>query len=54
VVRPGPTSDEDSAELVLAKGSKENDLVSLTDRLRRVSGVHRVDSLLDGAAQSRN
>jgi putative Mg2+ transporter-C (MgtC) family protein len=53
VVRPGPTPDEDSAELVLGKGSDEGDLLSLTDKLRRISGVHEVNSLLDGQAQSR-
>jgi putative Mg2+ transporter-C (MgtC) family protein len=50
VVRPGPSPDEDSAELVLGKGSDEEALLSLTDKLRRVSGVHEVHSLLDGQA----
>jgi putative Mg2+ transporter-C (MgtC) family protein len=50
VVRPGPSPDEDSAELVLGKGSDEEALLSLTDKLRRVSGVHEVNSLLDGQA----
>jgi putative Mg2+ transporter-C (MgtC) family protein len=54
VVRPGPNPDEDNAELVLGKGSDEGDLLSLTDRLRRVSGVHEVSSLLDDQAHSRN
>jgi putative Mg2+ transporter-C (MgtC) family protein len=54
VVRPGPTPDEDSAELVLGKGSDERDLLSLTEKLRRVSGVHEVNSFLDGSNESRN
>ena len=54
VVRPGPNPDEDNAELVLGKGSEEEDLLSLTDKLRRVSGVHEVNSLVDGQAHSRN
>jgi uncharacterized membrane protein YhiD involved in acid resistance len=54
VVRPGPSHDRDSAELVLGKGSDEEDLLSLTDKLRRISGVHEVDSVLDGPAHSRN
>ena len=54
VVRPGPSRDKDSAELVLGKGSDEEDLLSLTDKLRRISRVHEVNSLLDGTAHSRN
>jgi putative Mg2+ transporter-C (MgtC) family protein len=54
VVRPGPAPDEDSAELVLGKGSDERDLLSLTEKLRRVSGVLEVNSLLDGSTESRN
>jgi hypothetical protein len=54
VVRSGPNPDEDNAELVLGKGSEEEDLLSLTDKLRRVTGVHEVNSLLDGQAHSRN
>src|SRR5215211_8112395 len=54
VVRPGPTQDQDNAELVLAKGSDERDLLSLTDKLRRVSGVYEVNSMLNGSAASRN
>src|SRR5215203_4554960 len=54
VVRPGPSRDKDSAELVLGKGSDEENLLSLTDKLRRISGVHEVNSLLDGAANSKN
>jgi putative Mg2+ transporter-C (MgtC) family protein len=54
VVRPGPTPEEDSAELVLAKGSDEEALILLADKLRRMSGVHEVNSLLDGATKSRS
>ena len=39
VVRPGPTAaEEDEAELVMAKGSREEEVLSLIDGLRRVSG----------------
>ncbi len=43
VVRPAPTSsaEEDDAELVLAKGTREEELLSLIDGLRRVSGCAR-------------
>jgi len=54
VVRPSPTDDEDIAELVLAKGSQERDLLPLIDKLRRVSGVREVNSVLDGSVQSKN
>jgi len=54
VVRPSLTDDEDIAELVLAKGSQERDLLSLIDKLRRVSGVREVNSVLDGSVQSKN
>jgi putative Mg2+ transporter-C (MgtC) family protein len=54
VVRPGLSRDKDSAELVLGKGSDEEDLLSLTNKLRRISGVHEVNSLLDGTAHSKN
>jgi putative Mg2+ transporter-C (MgtC) family protein len=54
VVRPSPTDDEDIAELVLAKGSQERELLSLIDRLRQVSGVHEVNSVLDGTVRSKN
>jgi hypothetical protein len=53
VVHPGPTRDQDNAELVLAKGSNERDLLSLTDKLRRISGVLEVKSMLNGSAESR-
>ena len=54
VVRPGSNLEQDNAELVLAKGSDERDLLSLTDKLRRVSGVQEVNSLLDGSAESQS
>jgi putative Mg2+ transporter-C (MgtC) family protein len=53
VVRPGPTDEEDRAELVLAKGTQEEKLLSLIDKLRRVSGVREVHSVLNGKASSR-
>ena len=53
VVHLGPTRDQDNAELVLAKGSNERDLLSLTDKLRRISGVLEVKSMLNGSAESR-
>ena len=46
VVRPGATAEEDDAELVLAKGSREEELLTLIDALRRVSGVREVNSAL--------
>ncbi len=54
VVRPSTTDDEDVAELVLVKGTQERDVLSLTDKLRRVSGVREVNSVLDGSIQSKN
>src|SRR5215213_4195764 len=55
VVRPSPTDDEDIAELVLAKGSQEEELLSLIDSLRRVSGVREVNSaLMNGSAESKS
>jgi putative Mg2+ transporter-C (MgtC) family protein len=54
VVRPGPTADEeDEAELVLAKGTREDELLSLIDGLRRVTGVREVNSVLNGSAESK-
>jgi hypothetical protein len=38
----------------LAKGSDEEALILFADRLRRMSGVHEVNSLLDGATESRS
>jgi len=53
VVRPGSTAEEDDAELVLGKGSREEELLSIMDRLRRVSGVREVNSaLMNGSAES--
>jgi putative Mg2+ transporter-C (MgtC) family protein len=46
VVRPGSAVEEDDAELVLGKGSREKELLALMDALRRVSGVREVDSAL--------
>ena len=47
---------EDDAELVLGKGSREEELLSLMDGLRGVSGVREVDSsgLTNGSAESTN
>src|SRR5215218_8699367 len=53
VVRPS-AADEDDAELVLGKGSREEELLSLMDRLRRVSGVREVSSALaNGSAEAK-
>jgi hypothetical protein len=41
VVRPSSVDQEDNAELVLGKGSQEEELLFLMDRLRRVSGSAR-------------
>jgi hypothetical protein len=55
VVRPGSAAEEDEAELVLAKGSREEELLSLMDGLRRVSGVREVNSaLMNGSAESKS
>ena len=55
VVRPNSAdSEEDDAELVFAKGSGQEDLISLMDELRRVSGVREVSSVLaNGSAESK-
>ena len=54
VVRPGSVAEEDDAELVLGKGSREEELLSLIDALRRVSGVREVNSaLMNGALESK-
>jgi len=45
VVRPG-SAQEDDAELVLGKGSRQEELLSLMDALRRISGVREVSSAL--------
>jgi putative Mg2+ transporter-C (MgtC) family protein len=53
VVRPGSATEEDDAELVLGKGSREEELLTLMDGLRRVSGVREVNSALtNGSAES--
>jgi hypothetical protein len=53
VVRPGSAAEEDDAELVLGKGSREEELLALIDSLRRVSGVREVNSaLMNGSAES--
>jgi hypothetical protein len=54
VVRSGSAAEEDEAELVLGKGSREEELLSLMDDLRRVSGVREVNSvLMNGSAESK-
>src|ERR671912_384377 len=54
VVRPSSVNQEDDAELVLGKGSRQEELLSLMDRLRRVSGVREVNSALaNGRAESK-
>jgi hypothetical protein len=53
VVRPGSGTEEDDAELVLGKGSREEELLALMNGLRRVSGVREVTSALkNGSADS--
>ena len=53
VVRPGSSVEED-AELVLGKGSQEEELLSLVDGLRHVSGVREVNSALtNGSAETK-
>jgi hypothetical protein len=55
VVRPGSAGEEDYAELVLGKGSRQEDLLSLMGGLRRVCGVREVNSALrTGSAQSKS
>jgi putative Mg2+ transporter-C (MgtC) family protein len=55
VVRPGSSTEEDDAELVLGKGSQEEELLSLIEGLRRVSGVREVNSaLMNGSAESQS
>jgi len=54
VVRPGSAAEEDDLELVLGKGSREEELLSLMDGLRRISGVREVNSaLMNGSAESK-
>ena len=53
VVRPS-SAEEDDAELVFAKGSHQEELLSLMDGLRRVSGVREVSSAVaKGEADSK-
>jgi putative Mg2+ transporter-C (MgtC) family protein len=55
VVRPGSSAGEDDAELVLGKGSQEEELLSLVKGLRRVSGVREVNSaLMNGSGESQS
>jgi putative Mg2+ transporter-C (MgtC) family protein len=54
VVRPSSADSEDDAELVLGKGSQQEELLSLMDGLRGVSGVCEVNSALtNGSAESK-
>ena len=54
VVRPGSSAEEDDAELVLGKGSQDEELLSLVEGLHRVSGVREVNSaLMNGSAESK-
>jgi putative Mg2+ transporter-C (MgtC) family protein len=55
VVRPGSSAGEDDAELVLGKGSQEEELLSLVEGLRHVSGVREVNSaLMNGSGESQS
>jgi len=52
VVRPN-SADEDDAELVLGKGTRQEELPFLMEGLRRVAGVSEVSSALtNGSAES--
>jgi putative Mg2+ transporter-C (MgtC) family protein len=54
VVRPSSADEEDDAELVLGKGSRQEELLSLMEGLRRVSEVREVSSALaNGSAESK-
>jgi hypothetical protein len=54
VVRPISLDQEDDAEVVLGKGSREDELLCLMEGLRRVSGVREVSSALaNGWADSK-
>jgi putative Mg2+ transporter-C (MgtC) family protein len=54
VVRPGSSAEEDDAELILGKGSQEEELLSLIEGLRCVAGVREVNSaLMNGSAESK-
>ena len=53
VVRPS-SAEEDDAELVLGKGSRQEELLSLMEGLRRVPGIREVSSALaNGSAESK-
>jgi putative Mg2+ transporter-C (MgtC) family protein len=55
VVRPGSSAGEDDAELVFGKGSQEEELLSLVEGLRHVSGVREVNSaLMNGSGESQS
>jgi hypothetical protein len=54
VVRLGSSTEEDDAELVLGKGSREEELLALIDGLRRVSGVREVNSALTNSSAESN
>ncbi len=48
------SAEEDDAELVLGKGSGQEELLSLMEGLRRVSGVREVSAALaNGSAESK-
>ena len=47
LVRHEPAPGKNSAELILGKGGREGDLLSLIDKRRRVAGVHEVCSRLN-------
>jgi putative Mg2+ transporter-C (MgtC) family protein len=54
VVRPGSSAEEDDAELILGKGSQEEELLSLIEGLRCVSGVREVTSpLMNDSVESK-
>ena len=54
VVRPGSSAEEDDAELILGKGRQDEEMLSLIEGLRRVSGVREVHSaLMNGSAESK-
>ena len=54
VVRPGTAAEGDDAELVLGKGSREEELLALMDGLRRLSGVREVNSALTNGSAGSN
>jgi hypothetical protein len=54
VVRPSSTDEEDDAELVLGKGSPQEELLSLMEGPRRVSRVREVSTALaNSSAESK-